>query len=192
MSPRRDRDDLREAPEELLVDGYNLAHAAPHLHPGDPGDLEGIRRSVIRALAAWAARTGGRVVLFFDGEALPVRPVGGDTSVEVVFSRPPEKADDLIKRALQERHGSRRSRLVSSDRELRRWARRQRLSSTGAAEFLEELEAPPALAPQAGIPRELDPHLALDEAEVEDWARLFAAASAAPRDRGRDRPGPRR
>jgi predicted RNA-binding protein with PIN domain len=186
MSPRRDLD-LKEA-EELLVDGYNLAHAAPHLHPDPPGDLEGIRRSVARALLAWAKRTGGRVLLFFDGEAIPVRSSKGCTLIEVVFSRPPEKADDLIKRALQERHGSRRSRLVSSDRELQRWARRHRIRFTGAAEFLGELEEPPIPATQAGVPRELDPHLTLDEAEVEGWARLFAAAPATPRDRGRSRP----
>lgn len=167
------------SPEELLVDGYNLAHAAPHLWPGVPQDLEGTRRAVIQSLSAWTRRTGGSVVLVFDGGQVPSRPSPGPPLVEVVFSRPPDKADDVIKQALRQVHGSRRARLVSSDGELRRWARRHGIRSTSAAEFVEELERPAEPAKDKPMPsRELDPHLELDEAEVDEWARLFAGRQA--------------
>jgi predicted RNA-binding protein with PIN domain len=164
-----------------VVDGYNVAHAAPYLWPGDRDDLESIRRALAEVLAAWVHRHGGSVTLVFDGALGATRRLTRSPGVEVVFSRPPDKADDLIKRELQLAHGSRRVRLVSSDRELQRWARRHRVRATGAVEFLDELETPPRPAQPLKVPRELDPNLALAAAEVEEWARLFAEAAAKKR-----------
>ncbi len=164
--------------EELVVDGYNVAHAAPHLWPGDRDDLEGVRRALAEVLAAWVQRHGGSVMLVFDGALGTARRLTRTAGVEVVFSRPPDKADDLIKRELQLAHGSRRVRLVSSDRELQRWAQRHRLRVTGAVEFVDELETPPRPVRAPVVPRELDPNLALAAGEVDEWARLFAEAAA--------------
>jgi len=168
----------RAQPEHLLIDGYNVIRATSRFHRQERVGLGAARQGLQQALIRYAQRTGARVTLVFDGDegvALPLESAPQDP-VQVVFSHPPAKADDLIKKAVQHKHGARRVRVVTSDREIRRFAQRHKIRSTPADEFvLEELDDPPARPPAdpPAVPPEVDPDLALDEEEVNIWERLF-------------------
>lgn len=164
--------------EHLLVDGYNVIKADPLLSRREQVSLEAGRDGLQQSLISYARRSGTRITLYFDGdEGLDCAPVSSRRdSVQVLFSRPPEKADDLIKKAIQSKHGAKRLRVITSDREIRDFARRHKVRSTPAHEFAEELVCrPPSHSDSEPLPisREVDPDLALDEREIEVWEKLF-------------------
>jgi predicted RNA-binding protein with PIN domain len=173
--------------EELIVDGYNLLRAAPLLCRLEAVGLQAARQALERALGRYARRCGAHVVVVYDGDgqagaaAAAVHARAGKAAagtggwVDVRFSRVPENADEVIKQEIQHRHGAGYLRVITSDREIRRHARRHRVASTAAADFVRELEEPPPPASPAPLPPppELDPDLSLSPAEVDAWERLF-------------------
>lgn len=162
-------------PEHLLIDGYNVIKAVPRFRRRERISLESARQALAQSLLIYTQRTGARITLFFDGdEGLePALETAQQDDVQVLFSRPPEKADDLMKRAIQQKHGARRVRAISSDREIRRFAEKHKIRTTASAEFAAELERTPSQPAARPTPREFDPHLVLDEEEVRAWEELF-------------------
>src|SRR2546425_7194915 len=80
-----------------LIDGYNVIRRDPDLRAEEAESLEAGRTALLR-LVAQAARAGGdRFTVVFDG-APATRPAPAGGQVEVIFSRPPEKADDVLVR----------------------------------------------------------------------------------------------
>jgi predicted RNA-binding protein with PIN domain len=176
----------REAqPEHLLIDGYNLIKTIPHFRQREQVSLEAARQTLEQALRSYALATDTRITLIFDGDTA----LDGDTvsesslpqhkkePVEILFSHAPEKADDLLKKAVQQRHGAKNLRLVTSDREICRFARRHKIRSTSSAEFADELDSRPHRQTEADVPPplEFDPDIVLDADEVDAWERLFRA-----------------
>jgi predicted RNA-binding protein with PIN domain len=173
--------------ELLLVDGYNLLRAAPLLQRLEAVSLQAARHALERALSWYARCRKAHVVVIWDGDGQVEKPAAlygrghGDAPaaggwVEVCFSRAPETADDLIKQAIERRHGARYLRVITSDRQIRQHARRHRVATTAAADFVRELEEGPRPVPSPTPlppPRELDPDLSLSPAEVDAWERLF-------------------
>src|SRR3989475_7469197 len=80
-----------------LIDGYNVIRRDPDLRAHEAESLEAGRTALLR-LVAQAARAGGdRFTVVFDG-APASRPAPAGGQLEVIFSRPPEKADDVLAR----------------------------------------------------------------------------------------------
>src|SRR2546426_4811424 len=80
-----------------LIDGYNVIRCDPDRRAEEAESLEAGRTALLR-LVARAARAGGdRFTVVFDG-APASRPAPAGGQVEVIFSRPPEKADDVLAR----------------------------------------------------------------------------------------------
>src|SRR3989442_14335290 len=80
-----------------LIDGYNVIRRDADLRAQEAESLEAGRTALLR-LVAQAARAGGdRFTVVFDG-APASRPAPAAGQVEVIFSRPPEKADDVLPR----------------------------------------------------------------------------------------------
>jgi predicted RNA-binding protein with PIN domain len=157
--------------ERLVVDGYNLIKAWPRLRRQERASLELARRSLVRALAEYAARTPAQVVLVFDGDGgtdLPAAQRCG--GVQVLFARAPQKADDVIAELVQRLHRSQRARVISSDRQVRGAARRHRVRSSTADEFVRQLEEPARRSP---APAAAAAPEAMDEVELAAWERLF-------------------
>ena len=169
---------MRQHPESehLLVDGYNLIKATPDLRHQERLSLEQARRALQQALTLYAQRTGARITLYFDGdEGLEFMPASEQHPIQTVFSHPPQTADDLIKEAVQNKHGARRLRVISSDREIRRFAQRHKIRSSKADEFAEELQRPPQREkPDEPDDQEAFRHAALNEEEITAWEKLFA------------------
>lgn len=108
-------DQLLRLPQvHLVVDGYNVTMTGyPDL------SLEAQRSRLVGGLAALAARSGAEVTCCFDGATVAGR-VPGVTArgVRVLFSRPDEIADELIRRLVRAEPQGRPVVVVSSDREV--------------------------------------------------------------------------
>jgi predicted RNA-binding protein with PIN domain len=144
-----------------LLDGYNVIRRDPDLRAHEAESLEAGRTALLALLARVAARVSDAFTVVFDG----ARRAGGAPSagrVQVLFSRPPETADDVLRRlATTLREGAI---VVTSDRAVQDSARR-----AGAVVVDAEAFVAAALGPGAA-----------DEAEEDDDPRPRRGPSHRP------------
>ena len=121
-----------------LVDGYNVIRRDPDLAQHETRGLEDGRAALLRVIAGAARASGDPFTVVFDGaRRTGGAPAGGQ--VQVVFSRPPETADDVLRRlASQLRSGAV---VVSSDRAVRDAAERAGAVAVTTEQFLTALES---------------------------------------------------
>jgi len=144
---------------------------------GEERTLEESRDKLVNLLA-WAFGTGdAKFIVVFDG-ASDVGDADPPTSrVEVRFSRPPDKADDVIRRLVEERVDRvERLTVVTADLEVARHAR-----AMGADIAISDLFLASALGPQAPSAAAKDSGAekpaTLSRKELEEWAELFRRGS---------------
>jgi predicted RNA-binding protein with PIN domain len=120
-----------------LIDGYNVIRRDPALAQHEAQGLEDGRAALLRVIAGAARSSGDPFTVVFDG----ARRTGGAAAggqVQVVFSRPPETADDVLRRlASQLRSGAV---VVSSDRAVRDAAERAGAAAVTTERFLAALD----------------------------------------------------
>jgi uncharacterized protein len=91
----------RMALVRILVDGYSLLHNWPELAPGAARHSEVARDALVEMLARYQDAKGTPITVFFDGSGArrdkPKNEAAG--TVEVLFSRAGQTADDMIERA---------------------------------------------------------------------------------------------
>lgn len=140
-----------------LIDGYNVIRRDPELAQHEARGLEDGRAALLRLVAGAARTSGDPFTVVFDGaRRAGGTPAGGQ--VEVMFSRPPETADDVLRRLASELRSG--AVVVSSDRAVRDAAERAGAAAVTAEQFLAALmpgedddpdDAPPP--PRGGNPR---------------------------------------
>ena len=163
----------------VLVDGYNLILRSSYLKPGPRRTLRDGREKLINLLSWMMGGNDVRFLVVFDGAELAGRDVPSGR-VQVVYSRPPEKADDVIRR-LVERHvgGEEQVTVVTADIEVGRHAR-----AMGADVSLADLFLASALGDAGREEGEGDEGAAaekpasLSKKELEEWAEIFTRRSA--------------
>ena len=159
-------------PRLILIDGYNLVHRAQELKPGPGRTLRESRDKLINLLS-WALGNGeARFLVVFDGAdggSTANAKEGGSGRVEVRYSRPPEKADDLIRRLVEEKIDRvERLTVVTSDLEVARHAR-----AMGADVSLSDLFLASVLGPTRESSGEVEKPTTLTKKELEEWAEVF-------------------
>jgi predicted RNA-binding protein with PIN domain len=124
-----------------LIDGYNVIRTDPDLRGAEARSLQAGRAGLLRLVAEAALRTGDPFTVVFDGTRIGSAP-SPPGRVEVVFSRPPESADDVLRRlAGKHREGGI---VVTSDRRIQDSARRAGCAALSADAFLSALTTPAA------------------------------------------------
>jgi len=117
-----------------LLDGYNIIRRDPEMRSREAARLADGRTALLHLVAAVAQRCSDDFTVVFDGARIAGgEPVGG--RVQVIFSRPPQNADQvLVRLATQLRDAGI---VVSSDRTVRDAARRAGAAVVSADEFLD-------------------------------------------------------
>ncbi len=130
-------DQLLALPQvHLVVDGYNVTKTG---YPDLP--LEAQRARLVGGLATLAAQSGAEVTCCFDGAALKGRvPSMSGRGVRVLFSKPGETADVLIRRLVAAEPPGRPVVVVSSDREVADGVRRSGARPLSAAGLVRRLD----------------------------------------------------
>ena len=119
----------------LIVDADNVLHVTGVLPPS----LAGIEGAELIAMIAASRYSGESVTLVFDGTPRTrVRDAAGGT-IDVLFSGGGRTADEVIDAAVRSSTAPRRLTVVSSDREVRRSARRRNCPVIKSDQFLARL-----------------------------------------------------
>ena len=159
-----------------IVDGYNIILRSPRLKPGEGRTLRESRDKLVNLLSWMMGANDARFIVVFDGTELPGRDESSGR-VEVVYSRPPEKADDVIRRLVEKRvGGDEQITVVTSDIEVARHAR-----AMGADVSIGDLFLASALGGGGGGEEDEKP-TSLSKKELKEWAELFTrrAGTAEP------------
>jgi predicted RNA-binding protein with PIN domain len=173
-------------PKLVLIDGYNVILRSARLRPDANRTLRESREKLINLLAWMMGANNVRFVIVFDGtkEGGPDVPSG---RVQVIFSRPPEKADDVIRRWVEKYSGGHEDvSVVTSDIEVARHAR-----ANGAEVSLADIFLASAMGDigreegEGGKPateESDDKPVSLSKKELEEWAEIFIRKSKADRE----------
>lgn len=161
----------------LLIDGYNLLHAAGLMGRRlGPGGLERARAGLLSLLAAsLTPEEIPRTIVVFD--AGPESPRDRPRQellhgIQVRYSQLGEEADDELERLIAADSAPRQLTVVSGDHRLHRAARRRRARAVDSEAWLAELQSrrntqPPVTSNPAKPTGPLSPD------EVETWLREF-------------------
>lgn len=161
----------------LLIDGYNLAHAAGLMGRRlGPGGLERARDRLLGLLAAsLTAEEISRAIVVFDAgpEAPRDRPrhelLHG---ISVRYAQLGEEADDELERLIAADSTPRQLTVVSGDHRLHRAARRRRAQAVDSESWLVEIRQR-RTAPPSPPTSPAKPTAPLSAEEVEGWLREF-------------------
>jgi predicted RNA-binding protein with PIN domain len=137
-----------------LIDGYNVIRQDPALRGREAERLESGRAALLRLVAGIARRLpGDDFTVVFDGARAggAGQPPG---RVRVVFSRPPESADDVLLRLARETGTG--GVVVSSDRRVQDGARRAGCAAVNAPDFLEAAD-PDGTDPEPDADADVEP-----------------------------------
>ena len=171
---------MSSEPRLIVIDGYNLIHRTPDLRPGPDRTLEEAREKLVNLLS-WTVGSGdARFLVVFDGAEGGADLHTGSARVQVRWSRPPAKADDLIRDIVEtEIENERAVTVVTGDLEVARHAR-----AMGATISLTDLFLGSVLGPRPV--EEAEKPGTLNRRELEEWADLFKNRPTDPGDAATD------
>jgi predicted RNA-binding protein with PIN domain len=153
----------------VIVDGYNVILRTPQLKPEGGRTLRESREKLVNLLSWMMGSEQVRFLVVFDGAEAGGRD-GSDGRVEVRYSRPPETADDVIRRLVEQKvDGHDAVTVVTADLEVARHAR-----AMGATISLSDLFLASAMGGGRDTETPEKP-TTLSRAELEEWAKLFKA-----------------
>ena len=89
----------------IIIDGYNMIRQSDALRRYERLSLEAGRNALIRSVSHYKKQRGHKVTVVFDGwQGGPVEEERAKLSgIDIIYSRKGEKADEVIKRMVQER-----------------------------------------------------------------------------------------
>jgi len=166
----------------LIIDGYNLLHAAGILPRGiGPATLHRARLALLNFLAeSLEAHEQQRTVVVFDAAEAPAgasrRMV--HRGIEVRFAARGEDADTLIERLIRLESAPRRLTVVSSDHRIQRAARRRRATPVDSDIWYAELVRLRWRRRQEARERPERPPVPLLAEDVDYWVQRFGGEEA--------------
>ena len=124
----------------LIIDGYNLLHVGRLMIPLNPIQLQWERDRLIGQLSAYKKIKGWEITVVFDGwqGGRSIEKKEKVKGIELIYSRLGEKADEVIKRLVQEKRSG--ITVITSDRDVSRFAERMAVPVISSDQFQEKME----------------------------------------------------
>jgi len=124
----------------LIIDGYNLLHVDRILIHLNPTQLQRERDRLIDQLSAYRSLRQMEITVVFDGwqGGWSMEKRERNKGIELVYSKLGEKADEVIKRLVREKGAG--VTVISSDRELSRYAEKMAVATVPSDQFKEKME----------------------------------------------------
>lgn len=167
------------AKEYLIIDGYNLMHAAGMARASyGPGDLGRCRDSLLEFLRSHLSPIQQqRTIVVFDARE---PPPGGKRQFHlgrmlVLFAEAPGDADAEIEELIAGHSAPKQVKLISSDHRLQNAASRRKARFLDSEDWIDKLEqrGEQQQSSSEAPPQELRQDAKLTDAETEYWLNVF-------------------
>ena len=124
----------------LIIDGYNLLYVDRTLVSSNPTQLQRERDRLIDQLSAYRSLRQMEITVVFDGwqGGWSTEQRERRKGIDLVYSRLGEKADEVIKRLVREKGAG--VTVISSDREVSRYAEKISVAAVPSDQFKEKME----------------------------------------------------
>jgi predicted RNA-binding protein with PIN domain len=124
----------------LIIDGYNLLHVGRSPIQMSPIELQRERDQLINQLSGYRRIKQWDITVVFDGwqGGWSTEKQEKKRGIDLIFSKLGEKADEVIKRLVKEKGSG--AVIVTSDREISRYAERLSASVIPSDKFREKME----------------------------------------------------
>ena len=156
---------------QVIIDGYNYILRGAQK---STSELDVLRQALIQKLAGHVSSKNIRVTVVFDGQAQTSSPHASDHGkVKVVFSRPPENADAVIKRMIQSHKQPRNILVVTSDQPLARFVRSCGCQLMSTEAWRNRME-------QGGEEAWEEKYGPMNTTNMQEWLKLFKGYQAEP------------
>jgi len=155
---------------KVIIDAYNLFHwAQARVEP--PGSL--ILSSLVQIVGQWATATDSDVLMVFDGKVPPTVDVNALSTghLHMHFVGPEMTADDAIIEVIDTYSAPKSLCVVSTDREIRRAAKRRRCKGYVCEDFWPQVVNTLANRPVRREPKEKRAGLTPEQTEY--WLKQF-------------------
>jgi predicted RNA-binding protein with PIN domain len=151
----------------IIIDGYNYLLRGRRRSALAELELERMREGLVQKAAGYAAARNVRITLVFDGQSGVGGPSGTSAGkIKVLYSRPPENADALIKRTVQAARQPREILVVTSDQPLARFVRSCGCKLLSSEEWRQKMEH--------GRDEDLqEKHGRVNDLDLDEWLKLF-------------------
>lgn len=125
----------------LIIDGYNLLHADRTLVSLNPIQLQRERDRLVDQLSVYRGLRQMEITVVFDGwqGGWSTEKRERKKGIDLVFSKLGEKADEVIKRLAREKGAG--ATVVTSDREISRYAERVAVAVIASDQFKEKMDS---------------------------------------------------
>lgn len=153
---------------EFLIDGYNLMHQFPEWQKRIQTDLTSARNRFLACLSRFAQTKRVRITVIFDGQEQRIQD-SHSHGIRVLFSKPPQKADDLLKKCIAKKEGEKELIVVTSDQEIVRYAKICGVSVESSKHFAQSL----IYKDSSNIDAKYADTPPLTEKEITEWLELF-------------------
>lgn len=155
---------------EIIIDAYNLIYRASDLRKHLQQSLEIARERLLQKLIVFRQNKKIKITVVFDGNRVGQPSSVTRSGLQIHYSIPPKKADEIIKFIVRKRKNPRNITVVSSDNEILNFARTSRANIMKSEEFYQKyLQAEQAKDSENRKPE-------MTEKELQNWLILFNQA----------------
>ena len=120
---------------EIIIDAYNLIHRCSDLRKLVKQNLEESREQLLHNLIVFKKNKKIKITIVFDGDMAGRPHYVNQSGMNIHYSVPPKKADDVIKDILQKQKNHRSITVVSSDNEITGFAKTCKANTMRSEEF---------------------------------------------------------
>ena len=153
----------------IIIDGNNLIGASPDLNLADPD----AREKLISIVRSYQERKRNKIILVFDGKpqhGLLTQQI--TEKLTVIYPRMDATADDEIKRVFDTYNDYRNVLLVSSDRELKKFAKKKGAKTINSIEFFYALKRSFHITGKKEESHKRI-NMELSDGEIDQWMKIF-------------------
>jgi len=158
-----------------IIDGYNLILNIPRFREALDQNLEFARNVLISLLRGYQSSRNLKITLVFDGDEVghQVSDFPSTKWLKVIYSRPPEKADPVIKRMIRKAQNKKALIVVTADNDILSCAKQHGAQKMSPNEFYFRATKHP-------LQDQLDQKYndKLSQQELDEWLKLFGEDDA--------------
>lgn len=151
-----------------IIDGYNMIRKIDALRAHDAQSLEKGRQALIMKLSGFRLQSKADITIVFDGQKSSLASQSGIT---VCFSNLPNKADEMIKKLVDQNKKTQETTVVSSDNEVMWYAKGCGCKVERSEDFYKKITGSKKSEMVKDLEEKDNPQLSTKE--IKDWMALF-------------------